>query len=530
MFKRLARTVVAVLLGAAALGVAGSAGAAPGPGTWTKITTPAHDVVYKFNSSSSANTMTVSGTASPDVTSVDIDCFFTNGASREVRTFAPAVAVTGGRFSTIATVPNPTGQCRLRAIPTGVNTDTDYLAAFAGPVFFMYTVGVRKDSTTPVGFLAIDEEADGFIQALSADQCGVVLIATIERPGMDVEGSPQDGGCGFALPSSNLAGTGSAIKVDGHNAYLPYAVSNYLRGSRALTLTQTKLTVTWHRASNGDLTVTEAGPLMRCSGGDAYPPTSISCPTLVNTKVTFRRVLTMFRGAHQARVRDSFTSTGGTHTVRAEYQVRVEQMQYGQPGYRFPGHGPDFKVATPSLLVSGLGTRAATTTVRTDIHAVDGDPVADTYAYSWSRAPHDVRFSSSSAYQFAMPYKVTVASGKAAYLGFAESEHLTVSAVTKLANVALGEMVNPPSITSPANGAKLGGKSTTVKGVVTVGANGLPTSVTVNGHAAKLSVVSAVKATYAVTFSETLGKHTITATAKDVAGNTKSRSIKITNG
>lgn len=532
MFTRALRLAVVVgLVGAAALGTAGSADATPGPGTWTKITTPAHDVVYKYNSKPSAtNTMTVSGTTSQDVTSVDIDCVFANGA-RQVRTFASGVSVTAGRFSTIATVPSPTAQCRLRAIPSGVNTNTDYLGAFAGPLFFMYTVGVQRDSTnTSVGDVAIDEQGDGLAETTDAGQCGVVLLVTVERPGMDVHGSPISGGCGFALPSNNLADNGSAIKVDGHNAYLPYAVSNYLRSDLGLTLTQSKLTVTSHRATNGDITVTESAPLMRCSGDDTYPPTSTSCPSLVTTDVTYRRVLEVVRSAHQAVARDSFISTGGKHTVQVEYQTSVAPLQYGEVGYRFPGHGASFNPGTPNEVVTGLGTRAATTIVRTDMHAVDGDPLADTFAYSWSRAPRKVQFSPSSPDEFAMPYKLSVPSGKAAYLGFAESEHLTVRAATKLAKVALREMVNPPSISSPANGAVVRGKSTTVKGAVTLGANGLPTSVTVNGHAARLSVVSATKATYTVTFSEALGKHTITATATDVAGNSNSRSIKVTNG
>jgi hypothetical protein len=68
-----------------------------------------------------------------------------------------------------------------------------------------------------------------------------------------------------------------------------------------------------------------------------------------------------------------------------------------------------------------------------------------------------------------------------------------------------------------------------VKGAVTLGANGLPTSVVVNGHAAHLTKVTATKATYSATFNETFGTHTINVTAKDSAGNTKSKSITIKN-
>lgn len=529
MFTRLVRVgVVAALAVGVGLGLAPAAGAASGPGTWTKITTPAHDVVYKYTLGG-ANTTTLSGTASADVTSVDIDCVFTHSGVRIVRPFATGVTVTDGSFSTIGTVPNPSAQCRLRAVPSDINADSGYLAAFAGPLFYVYAVAVQKDGATPVGYVAINEQGDGLIEATDAGQCGVALLATDEPPGMDVHGSAVMGGCGFALPSSNLAKNGSAITVDGHNAYLPDSVSQYLRGDLGLTLTQPKLTVTSTRASNGDLTLTESAPLVRCSVDDTYPPTSASCPSLVTTHVTFRRVLDLFRGSHQARLRDRFTSTAGTHSVRAEYQVSVESPDYGEPGYRFPGHGTGFNPAAANHVVTGLGSRAATVLVRSDVHAVDGDPAADTYGFSWSRAPQNVRFSSSVPDAFAMPYTLGVSPGKAGYLGFAESERVAVADTTKLANVALGEMVNQPTISAPSSGAKVAGKATTVKGAVTLGANGLPTAVTVNGHAAKLTVVNAGKATYAVTFNEALGKHTITATARDVAGNTRSRSIKITN-
>jgi hypothetical protein len=41
--------------------------------------------------------------------------------------------------------------------------------------------------------------------------------------------------------------------------------------------------------------------------------------------------------------------------------------------------------------------------------------------------------------------------------------------------------------------------------------------------------VSATKASYEVTFTESLGTHTIKVVAKDAAGNTASRSISVKN-
>lgn len=526
---------VALALGVST-GVAMSADAV-GPGDFTTITTPAHDIVYHFNGAPLAtNTLVVSGRASADITTVDIECLFQNGTMK-INTWASAVPVTAGVFSTTAVIDNAIAPCRLRAVPSGVDATTDYVGAYAGPIVRQWTVSANKDGSTVVGDLAVDEEGDGLEEMTDTGACGIAIVATDEAPGMVVHGTPLSPDCSFFLPQGNLTTsgtpTGSAITVDGHNAYLPSVVSAYLRatgGGLGLTLSQPALTMTSSRAGNGDITVNETAVLMRCSVDDTYPPTSTSCPSLVSSGVRFHRVLNLFRGAHQVRVRDSFTSTNGhAHTVRPAYQLNMSALPHGAVGYRFPGQGSAFKLTTPDEAVTGLGTRAATLFVRNDRYAVAGDPVADTFGFSWSKAPSKLQFSHTSTSLLAMPYLLHVPSGGSAYLGFAESEHISLSDVTKLAATATGEMVGVPAISSPANGATVHGKTTTVKGSVGLGANGLPTSVTVNGHAATLTTVSATKRTYQVTFTETLGKHTITVTAKDSAGNTRARSIKITN-
>ena len=76
----------------------------------------------------------------------------------------------------------------------------------------------------------------------------------------------------------------------------------------------------------------------------------------------------------------------------------------------------------------------------------------------------------------------------------------------------------------------LSSTTTTVKGKLTAGANGLPTSIAVAGHDATITTTSATKATYKVTFTESAGTHTLNAIATDSAGNTKaSPSITVHN-
>jgi hypothetical protein len=537
----LARSVrlsaVAALVAATMTAVAGAAVAAPGAGTFTKITTPSGTMIYQFNGAPSAtNHLTVSGQASLDVTTVDIDCIVTVRGSIYVQHFATAVAVTGGSFSTVGTItPFPTN-CRLRAIPTGVDPTTDYVASYAGPILYANTMIVTSDGSIPFKYVSAAEQGTGVGAVADAASCGAQTLATIETPAMDLRG-PGGSECLFALPSGNLTTsgnpTGSPIKVDGNNAYLPGSVHDYLRNPsqrNLTTLTQSRLTTTFTRFSNGDVTATESAPLVRCSVSNTYPPTSVSCPALVGTGVRFTRVSNIFRGAHQIRMRDTYKSTdAGAHAVTLQYESRVSAPDTGSTGYQFPGHGSAFVSTTPDQVVTGLGTKAGTIFVLSDIYAVSGDPRIDTVGITWSRAPSKVVISHNDRNIFAMPYSMTVPASGKAYVGFAESEAPLTSDAKTRAAVDVTEMVNIPSISAPANGAVIHGHTTTVKGAVTVGANGLPTSVVVNGHTAQFTSISATSKSYSVTFTESFGKHTIRVTAFDSVHNARFRSIVVTN-
>jgi hypothetical protein len=68
-----------------------------------------------------------------------------------------------------------------------------------------------------------------------------------------------------------------------------------------------------------------------------------------------------------------------------------------------------------------------------------------------------------------------------------------------------------------------------VKGVVTAGANGLPVSVTVDGHRATLASRTDSSGTFRVVLDQPVGRHTVTATARDAGGNVRSASITMRN-
>jgi hypothetical protein len=518
----------ATLVAGTLVGFTGVAQAVAGPDTFTKITTPSGPTTVIFNGGAH---VTVSGSSSNDVTTVDIVCMINTPSGPSVeKTLASGVTVTGGSFSAGADLGSLLVQCRLRAIPAGVDPSIDYIGSYPGPIMYMAGIDYTKVGSTRIGFEALGSQDDGYAANLDAGQCGPALSGTVALPGADLRGD-SDEACAFALTSSNLASTASAITVNGHSAYLPFAVHDFLNAfPQTLGLLQPALTVSFVRFGNGDVRVTESAPLKRCSVSDTYPPTSGSCPGLVNTGVTFTRVSDILRGAHQIRVRDRFSSTDShAHTVTAQYQGLPTAPSTGAVGYTFPGGSATFHKSSKNEVVTGLASKAASVFVRSDIFAFEGDPSADTLGLTWSRAPQKIQFSGSVANFWAMPYSLSVPANGRANLGFAYSVQVATSDTKKLAGVAVAEMVMVPTIGSPKNGAIIKGHSTTVKGAVTLGANGLPTSVVVNGHAAHLTKVTATKATYSATFNETFGTHTINVTAKDSAGNTKSKSITIKN-
>src|SRR4051794_24687468 len=535
MSRRTVRVVAIVaVLAILSLGIA-MAASAVGPGTWTKITTPSTNVIYPYEAGG-PNNFTVAGHTSPDVSSVDIDCISTrpSGAVQAI-TLMSNVVVTSGTFNVTPPLTNVPSNCRLRAIPAGVDLTVDYLGSYAGPIFYSNGFLVlTPDGVNPMGYTFFAGKGTGSAATDAAGQCGANGIGTITTPAMQALGATRTNvTCILYLPHTNISPTGtptaSSIVVDGHNAYLPLGVW-YLKTNQGLAIAQTRITTTFTRHANGDVTATESGPLVRCSVDDTYPANTTSCPSTVDTGVRFSRTVDIFRGAHQIRFRDSFRSTNGLrHSVHPQYQAVIAPAATGRPGYRYPGHGSAFVTSTTDQVVTGLGTKTGTLFVRSDIHALEGDPQADTLALSWSRAPSKVQFSHTDATAFALPYSLTVPAGGRASLGFAVSGASTTSGAASVAKLATQEMVLAPTIRSPKPRAVIHGHLTTVKGSVFLGANGMPTSVKVNGHAAKVTKVSATRANYVVSFNESFARHKLTVVARDIAGNTKASSVRVTN-
>jgi hypothetical protein len=433
MLRNVSRLIAgcALALSAVVVALPGQAATADGTFAWTKITTPASMVTYQFDSSEGAvNHLTISGLASGDVPSVNIVCVVTATTGIQIGPLATNVPVGGGAFSVEATVPSLFPPCRLRALPTNLPTTPGfYMGAYSGPIMYSYTFASIKDGTKIVGFAAGSGVGSGFAAMADAAQCAVAGLATIIVPEVELRG-PNTPQCAFGLHPINLTASGistaSAIRVDGKNAYLPHSVSGYLRSPSGLnlSLTQPSITTTFSRnSSTGDVKITESGRLWRCNGDNTFPPTAESCASLVNTGVTFKRVLDLIRGSHQVLTHDSYVSNDHhAHAVTSQYQTTLTPSQLGALGYVYPRHGSTFRQSTSGQVVTGFGTGAGTVLVRSNIYASSTDTQADTLALTWSRPPTRIQFSPDDPGRLAMPYTFTVPSNGTARIAFADSE------------------------------------------------------------------------------------------------------------
>ena len=512
------RLLVATATGLLAAGLAAQvpAHAAPGPGTWTLVTSPSSGTSILSHSGHEGQ-MTVKGRTSQDVSSVNVYCLSGTGSSVDATTVATSVPVAAGSFQ--ATVPVPSEpshtQCRLRALPTSVNPQSSYLASYAGPVVDLdwWSYAGSTDS-----FELHGSSDGGMLIAQGIGTCSSVFLGTV-LPDLSVPGGSD--GCVL-----NLTGIGTAhsgIRVDGHEAYTTsFALARGLTPPRLASRS-------FHLWHGSGLRWTETMPVDRCASGDVFPPSAGTCPTLVASGIEIRQVSTYVPAGHRVRFRTELRSTDGKrHAVRLDYGELVSALASGEPGFRLPGR-TGFRLPAPDTTVTKLGRGAASILSRDDRFSTEGDPAAATRALTWSRTPDSVRFGAG-ATSFDLSYRLVVPAGGSTHLGFADADSALTRVARALATQSEAEMMTAPRITSPADGATVPGRSTSVKGVVRAGANGLPTSVAVNGHAAALKPNKAgSRATFAVTFSESLGRHTLTAVARDAGGNVRTSSISVRN-
>ncbi len=444
--------------------------------TSSSITTPS-DPFYGLDHGQTQN-VTVSGTSNGTTGDhVDIVCYQDNGStSNRSHTIASNVSVqSGGSFSTSVPIHNfydySVDPCRLRAVPSGT-PPTSGLSSFHGPRAIVAFLDRITSSSQLYDYYFYAPGLAAGSDPLSFGDCGLD-DSYLWDPTVFGQNDVAGFYCNDYVSTSAASNSSrSGLEVSGHPAYAPAMEKVSTPGFQPLVINSVS-----QNTSNGNLTLVETEPIVRCISDASY---GSSCPSYVSAGVQLKRRITQTDNGHIVYFRDAWSSTdAGTHSVN----LLLENDQFfadSTLSYKFPGqstyatHTSGDHVSVPSrapasALVEGVGSSG---------------PVAYG-AITYAQAPSG-SFAFASDKVFDAPNAFTVTSSKGASVGYAYSTDYAQAAVQKEALIAQ-DAFSPPSIkvTSPKNHSKVKTKHVTVKGVVSAGSG--VKSVTVNGHKAKVS-------------------------------------------
>jgi hypothetical protein len=325
--------------------------------TASQITTPAdpHFALFDADAATQA-TLAVSGTAT-GTGNVDIVC--TRGASSlPLGGNANNVPVApDGSFSVadapLAQIAQPgaaeSRACRLHAIPSS-SAPSDF-TNFPGPRLALSKLARERLSGAGVndgklfdfylyaggiGFAADYRSfgAYGVYDTMPGDP------VSLETLGYGLYGN------GYAPDRSSDAPRFYGLTIDGQPAYAPGRLSGGTGGAGIqgnAGYPELSLDPVQFDATNGNVTLAEHDPLVRCAPDPAYPPTIAGCSSFASVPVKLDRTTEHTRYGQVIRVVDRWSSTDGqSHTL----DLTMEQDHCfstdtsncsAQPVYRFPG-------------------------------------------------------------------------------------------------------------------------------------------------------------------------------------------------
>ena len=521
-----ARRVVLSALAASLCLTMAHAGSAAAEVKKSEITAPANPSYLLYDGTAEKHEFTVSGTTEGSG-NVDINCYYESGESE---TLEEEVEPEGHKFSVeVSTAELPENPCVLRAVPEGDVSPhpPGSPSAFSGPEIAPSDWTVQKDSATSVMFNygLEDRTLSSLLSIESAGACGLTESNLYSNPLLVPGDTLFD--CDGVLSGGNdrfLSGR-SALAVDGHNAYDAFA-ANELYESLKPSTPSPPVTVT--RAidpATGLVTLHESEALVVCSGSTvAFPETKESCGSFTPAGVALERT---WRSASDGRLlymTDAFVSTDGkTHALDAVYG---NEMFEAAPGgaYRFPGSG-EFAGVTKGQTVS-LPAGAGTILYKEKATAPDGEYQHPVAAFAYDAQPSGslsfVKGTGEVAPTvnvFNMPFAHTVPASGAYVVRLAYAQGSGAAETQALAEGAIASFAPSIAIGSPAGGSTVSTPSVVVSG--SASDTGALASVSVNGVAATLEAGGAWSATVPLA----AGANTITATATDQAGLTKSAAI-----
>ncbi len=488
--------------------------------TSSSISSPGDHSRFFYDASAASSTVfMVTGTATGSG-NLDVDCFDGNGTQYTlVSNVAPTI---GNSFSVPITSSElnsagfyhsgQDGTCVLRAVPTGSSTKypPGSVSSFEGPLI---AVTQRALFTNMGQATDYDYSMSGFAGVMRLEAAGDEgLGATLLEP------------TAFAssTPSFNGVGSYGEITVDGAEAFDASSAESSLPGYQGLTVSDS------FDASTGDLTVSEAEPLLLCQ-----PSVSI-CTSYTESGVEFDRTWQETQDGTVADQTDAFRSVDGNpHSLDAQ----LNDVIFSQAGFTGSGDVAGFKFVGsstwqdyPQNATVSLPSGANSIYFKVDDNTPDaGDGVNPQGAISYAAAPSGpVEFTASDEDnsgnfpEFALPYDRTIPAGGQTVLRFSYAQAFDLTTAQTQAQAALARFAPQLAVTSPDDGATVDASTVSVSGTASdsVGIQ----SLTVQGR----SVTVGAGGAWTAPVSLAPGANKITATLTGQDGDISQQQITIT--
>jgi hypothetical protein len=468
-------------------------------------------------------TLTVSGTATTDIPSVDIVCYFAAGVSPVV--LAQNLPVSNGAFSTSSLPAEPSLKlvrglsCGLRAIRAGTESTTEP-SQYTGPQIPVSQAALPSYVTSaqqPRDFLLTGTTLSGTAQWNSAGSSGPTVAPLDASFGQPTNIAIDGMGSLFCSTTSSCAtGIRSEVKVDGQNAYDAASVDNAFKSTENLAnFPSLTAAANWDPTTGLVSSQSKEGWVV-CP---TYPPTISNCPTLRPAGVQLERDISMSDGGLVVTMTDTWSSVDGMpHSLDLLYDDVVAKGSGTRRGYQFPGQS-GFTAYGAGATLPGPAAGPGSILIRTNMAANDGNHAESVGAITFSTPPADYVFAGNQ--ELEEHQVLQIPAGGSAQLTYVYSTGYTIAAVQALAQAAQNRMLPVVAITSAANGATVSTPNLTVTGTASAG-SGI-TSLVVAGQAVPVAHDGAWSAS--VTLSP--GSNTVVATGADSTGHTAQSEVTI---
>jgi hypothetical protein len=535
----MSRLWIALVAAVAVFGIVPAAAQADGSSSnitsWTSVgpdgtrTNPSDVISYDNPAPTSGKPtiLQVSGTTSPDLTSVDIVCYFGAGTSFGDRVLDAGVPVTNGTFSAQAPLRSIASHaCRLRAVPPGNDGGNDQ-PQYIGPQIAISEAALPTHVTAdnqPYDFYLNGTTSSGTASWNAAGSCGPAAAPLDSNLGTGNFAI----NCMGSLLGTNMptvaTSTRSEVQVDGQNAY-DGASLEALVGDPQNLASFPSLTGagTWDPAT-GIVSSSSTEGWVVCPGLAASPPpTSSTCPDVAPAGVSLERDISMSDTGSVVTVtmKDIWSSVDGRpHTLDLLYDDFVgPKNPTATPGYEFPGQTA-FTAHVKGDTLPGAGAAPGSIFVHTNLAAPDGDQAEAYGAITFSTPPAGYVFVGNN--EFEEHQVLHIPAGGSTQLTYVYSTGYTLASVGASAAAGQNQLREAVAITSPANGTIVQKPTVTVTGTASAGAG--IASLAVSGQAVSV----APDHTWSANIPLNPGPNTIATILTDGIGDTAQAQVTIT--